>query len=337
MADFRWALIGPGSIARRFAQAVHALPDTRLAVVIGRDETRARAFADEWCGAGQARVGSDLTELLRTRDVDAIYIATPHAFHAEAALRCLRAGLPVLCEKPLAANLVQARKLADTSRSLGVFLMEALWTRFLPAYDTMGEWLSAGRIGPLRAIQSSFCFNVPFDARTRHFDPHQAGGALLDIGVYNLATAQWALKQANGGAAPRLDEVIAEMKPAASGVDAAMTATLRFVGDVHLQFRCGFDAVADNALRLFGERGVITVPERFWEGTAATLRIGDGATERVECPFAINGFEGEILEAMACIRAGRHESARMPLADTLAVSEWSDAIRRHVGLRYPFE
>jgi predicted dehydrogenase len=336
VSDFRWALIGPGSIARRFAHAVRELPDARLAVVIGRNEARARAFADEWCEPGPTRVGTDLMELLRTRDVDGVYIATPHAFHAEEAVRCLRAGLPVLCEKPLAANLAQARMLAETSRTLGVFLMEALWTRFLPAYETVGEWLSAGRIGPLRAIQSSFCFNVPFDASTRHFDPHQAGGALLDIGVYNLATAQWALTLANG-AAPRLDEVVAEMKPAASGVDAAMTATLRFVGDAHLQFRCGFDAVADNALRLIGERGVITVPEHFWEGTAATLRIGDGPVERVERPFAINGFEGEILEAMACIRAGRHESARMPLDDTLAVTEWSDAIRRHVGLRYPFE
>jgi hypothetical protein len=95
--------------------------------------------------------------------------------------------------------------------------------------------------------------------------------------------------------------------------------------------------VADNALRIYGERGVIAVPERFWEGTAATLRIGEEPAERVERPFAINGFEGEILEAQACIRAGKVESARMPLSDTLAVAEWSEAIRRHVGLKYPFE
>jgi hypothetical protein len=106
---------------------------------------------------------------------------------------------------------------------------------------------------------------------------------------------------------------------------------------VHLQFRCGFDAVADNSLRIFGERGLVTLPARFWEATAAVLALDGEPEQRVERPFAINGFEGEILEAMACIRAGRHESARMPLADTLAVCEWSDAIRRHVGMRYPFE
>ena len=333
---FRWALVGPGRIARRFADAVRQLPDARLAVVIGRDEQRAREFADAWCEPDITRVGTDLTELLRTRDVDAVYIATPHAFHAEEAARCLRAGVPVLCEKPLTVNLRQARALAELSEKLGVFLMEALWTRFLPAYDTVGEWLREGRIGPVRAIQSSFGFHVPFDAKTRHYDPWQAGGALLDIGVYNLSTAQWALAQANG-AAPELEEFTAEAKLAPSGVDAAMLATMRFAGDVHLQFRCGFDALADNSLRIFGERGLITVPARFWEATAAELRMDGEETQRVERPFAINGFEGEILEAMACIRAGQRESARMPLSDTLAVVEWSDALRRHVGLRYPFE
>jgi len=336
MADFRWALIGPGRIARRFAQAVRELDDARLAVVIGRDLARAQAFADEWCEPGETRVGTDLTELLRTRDVDAVYVCTPHAFHAEEAMRCLRAGLPVLCEKPLTATLAQARTLVETSRKLGVFLMEALWTRFLPAYETIGEWLVAQRIGEIRAIQSSFCFNVHFEPKSRHYDAWQAGGSLLDVGVYNLATAHWALQQATGRA-PELDELVAEAKMAVSGVDAAIVATLRFVGGQHLQFRCGFDGMADNALRIFGERGVITVPERFWEGTTATLRLGEEPAQVVERPFAINGFEGEILEAQSCIRAGRHESPRMPLADTLAVAEWSEAIRRHVGLKYPFE
>ena len=335
MTHFRWAVVGPGRIARRFAQAVRALPDARLSVVIGRDEQRAREFADAWCEPGITRAGTDLTELLRTRDVDAVYIATPHAFHAEEAARCLRAGMPVLCEKPLTVNLRQAQALAEMSQKLGVFLMEALWTRFLPAYDSVGEWLREGRIGPVRAIQSSFGFNVPFDANTRHYDPWQAGGTLLDIGVYNLSTAQWVLQQA--GQSTELQDFTAEAKLAPSGVDAAMIATLRFADDVHLQFRCGFDALADNSLRIFGEHGLITVPARFWEATSAVLRMDGGEEQRVERPFAINGFEGEILEAMQCIRAGKHESPRMPLADTLAVTGWSDALRQHVGLRYPFE
>jgi len=335
VSTFRWGIVGPGRIARRFAQAVRELPDARLAVVIGRDEGRAREFADEWCEPDITRVGTDLTELLRTRDVDAVYIATPHAFHFEEAARCLRAGMPVLCEKPLTVNLRQAQELADLSLKLNVFLMEALWTRFLPAYESVGEWLREGRIGAVRAIQSSFGFSIPFEAQTRHWDPWQAGGSLLDIGVYNLSTAQWVLQQAGQGA--ELQDFVAEAKLAPSGVDAAMIATLRFAGDVHLQFRCGFDAHADNRLCIFGERGLITLPARFWEATAATLSIDGEDAQRVERPFAINGFEGEILEAMACIRAGRRGSERMPLADTLTVTGWSDNLRQHVGLRYPFE
>jgi predicted dehydrogenase len=335
VSTFRWGIVGPGRIARRFAHAVRELPDARLAVVIGRDEGRAREFADEWCEPDITRVGTDLTELLRTRDVDAVYIATPHAFHAEEAARCLRAGMPVLCEKPLTVNLRQAQSLAELSLKLDVFLMEALWTRFLPAYDAVGEWLREGRIGAVRAIQSSFGFSIPFDAGTRHWDPRQAGGSLLDIGVYNLSTAQWVLQQA--GQSAELQDFVAEAKFAPSGVDAAMVATLRFAEDVHLQFRCGFDAHADNSLRIYGERGLITLPARFWEATAAELSVDGEFHERIEGPFAINGFEGEILEAMACIRAGRRESERMPLADTLAVTGWSDNLRQHVGLRYPFE
>src|SRR6478609_8629916 len=289
MADFRWAVVGPGRIARRFAQAVRELPDARMAVVIGRDEHRAREFADAWCEPGVTRVGTDLTELLRTRDVDAVYIATPHAFHAEEAARCLRARMPVLCEKPLTVNLRQAQALEALSRTLSVFLMEALWTRFLPVYEAVGEWLRDGRIGAVRPIQSSFGFPVPFDAKTRHWDPWQAGGALLDIGVYNLSMARWALVQATG-VAPELEDFVAEAKLAPSGVDAAMLATLRFSGDVHLQFRCGFDALADNSLRIFGERGLVTVPARFWEATAAVLEVEGEAEQRVERPFAINGF-----------------------------------------------
>jgi predicted dehydrogenase len=333
--EFRWAVVGPGRIARRFAQAVRELPGARVAAVVGRDEARARAFADECAAPGEVFVATALDELLQRREADAVYIATPHAFHFEDAARCLRAGLPVLCEKPLAVNLRQARELAELSRTRGVFLMEALWTRFLPAYEAAGAWLREGRIGAVRAIQSSFGFNIPYDATTRHWDPGQAGGALLDIGVYNLSTAQWALQQS--GLDTELQDFSAEAKLATSGVDAALLATMRFAGDVHLQFRCGFDAHADNSLRIFGERGLITLPARFWEATSAVLQVEGEDELRLERPFAINGFEGEIVEAMDCIRAGRRESTRMPLADTLAVTGWSDALRQHVGLRYPFE
>ena len=328
-AAFRWGLLGPGRIAHRFAHAVRELPGCELAAVLGRDETRARGFAAQW--SPQARIHTSLESLLAAGAIDALYVATPHGVHFEPVATCLRAGLPVLCEKSLTVSAQQARELVALSQRHRVFLMEAVWTRFLPLYETIGEWLAAGRIGAVRGIQSSFAFNIPFDPASRAFDPAQGGGALFDLGVYNLSMAQWVLRQTSG-AAPVLDELVAEARSAPTGVDAAVTATLRFNGGVSLQFQCGFDGMADNGMRVFGEHGVIAVPHRFWEGNWATLRTGADEEQRIERPFAINGFEGEILEAMAAIAAGRIESERMPHADTVAVAEWIEAILIHVGL-----
>lgn len=333
MADrFLWGLLGPGRIAHRFAQAVRELPDCELAAVVGRDEGRARAFAAQW--APDAAVFTSLEALLATRSVDALYVATPHGFHFEAVAACLRAGVPVLCEKSLTVSAGQSRELAHLARRHDLFLMEALWTRFLPLYEELGEILAANEFGAIRGIQSSFAFNVPFDPAARHYDPAQGGGALFDIGIYNLSMAQWALRQ-DRGSAPVLDELVAEARLAPTGVDAAVTATLLFNGGVPLQFQCGFDGMADNGMRIFCEQGVIEVQARFWEATVATLRGRDAQERRLERPFAINGFEGEILEAMSAVRNGHRDSQRMPLAESVAVAEWIEAIRAHVGLAAP--
>lgn len=338
MSEFGWAILGPGQIAHRFAEAVQRLPGTRLVAVHGRNDERARAFAETWSVAGAAAVAScpDLDAMLADPDVHGVYIATPHAFHAPAARRCLLAGKPVLCEKPLVVNASLARELVSTARERGVFLMEALWTRFLPVYATVHEWLSAQAIGEIRGLQSSFCFNVPFNPHGRHFDPAQAGGALLDIGIYNLAMTQWALRAALGTCPPLAAlDVHGVLGP--TGVDHRVAASLEFSGGVVSQFQCGLDGHADNALRIFGEHGVITVPSHFWEATTATLQRRDEPAETVERPFRINGFEGEIQEAMRCIAGGEIESPAMPHDDTLALASWMDRIRSELGVRYPFE
>ena len=337
MSEFGWALVGPGKIANRFAEAVGHLPETRLVAVHGRDATRAEAFAQAWSSDGSvAAVFKDLDAMLASDSVDGVYIATPHAFHGPVVRRCLEAGKPVLCEKPLVVNARLANELVALSRQRGVFLMEALWTRFLPVYATVKDWLSSQAIGEIRGLQSSFCFNVPFNPATRHFDPAQAGGALLDIGIYNLTMTQWAL-QAAFGACPELKSIAATGIVGPTGVDHRIAASLEFSGGLVSQFQCGFDGQADNTLRIFGERGVITVAARFWESTSATLQRPDQPPETVHRPFRINGFEGEIEEAMRCIARGDIESPVIPHADTLTIAGWMDRIRAMLGVKYPFE
>lgn len=337
-ASFGWALIGPGRIARRFAEAVQGLPGTHLAVVQGRELARAQAFAGEWARAGKPPVQAtaDLAEALARPDVQAVYVATPHAFHGGAVRAALEAGKAVLCEKPLVASAAEARPLVELAQARGVFLMEAVWTRFLPVYAQVRPWLASGEIGRLRGLQSSFCFRAPFDPSDRMYDPAMAGGALLDLGVYNLTMTQWALAAAQGHCpAPRSVQAHGSLAP--TGVDQRVWATLAFDHGVVSQFTCAADGPADNALRIFGERGQIVVPHTFWQATEAQLLRDGEPPQAVQAPFAINGFEGEIEETIRCVRAGRVESPQMPHADTLAVLGWMDGIRAQLGVRYPWE
>lgn len=336
--DFAWALIGPGNIAHRFADAVHRLPGTWLRSVHGRDAARASAFAQHWCRDGQPApsVAPSLQALLADERIDGVYIATPHASHADCIRACLEAGKPVLCEKPLVTHLAAAQALTALAHERGVFLMEALWTRFLPAYAAVRQWLASGAIGAVQSIQSSFCFAAPIDPRSRIFAPELAGGALLDIGIYNVAITRWVL-ESQRGSCPAPDRIGAQAVLAPTGVDQRVAATLNFEGGVVSQFVCAVDGHADNALRIHGERGHIELPHHFWEATEARLCRPGQAPEVVHAPFRINGFEGQIEEAMRCVRSGLIESPQMPHAESLAIVACLDELRRAVGVRYPFE
>jgi predicted dehydrogenase len=338
MSDFAWAIIGPGRIAHRLADAVFQLPGTHLRSVFGRDATRATEFARHWSRAGKPppRVEPTLAALLVDAAIDAVYIATPHAVHGEFIRRCIEAGKPVLCEKPLVPTKAVAQEVVKLAQDRRVFMMEALWTRFLPIYAQVGDWLRSGAIGQVRAIQSSFCIPIPYDPENRLFNAASAGGCLLDIGIYNVAMSRWVLETALG-ACPEPMSVHAEGVIAPSGVDHRAAATIVFPGGVAAQFVCAFDSQADNGLRIFGDAGCISIPQRFWEATEAALSRSQEQPQVVSAPFRINGFEYEIQETMRCVRAGCTESPRMPHAETLAIVGCLDEMRRQLGVRYPFE
>ncbi len=338
MVPLRWAIVGPGRIAHRFAQAVAGLPDAQLVAVHGRDAARAQAFAVQHATAGLApiEVFTQLDELLDDPRVEAVYVATPHALHGAPVRAALLRRKPVLCEKPLVPNLAQGQALVDLARQRQVFLMEAVWTRFLPLYAQLGRWLREQAIGPLLGLQSSFCFNATYDPSSRLFNPALAGGALLDIGIYNLSVTRWVLQQA-WGACPEPTQWSVHGRLAPTGVDLQLAATLVFEGGLSSQFTCALDAASDNALLIQGEHGTIRLPHNFWQATQALLQRTGQPPQTVDAPFAINGFEGEIIEAMRCIRAGWCESPLMPQSESLATLAWMDKLRGNLGLRYPFE
>ena len=348
--DFAWALIGPGAIAHRFAEAVHQLPHTYLHTVVGRNLAKAQEFAHTWSGDGNGpyhgppHATDDLAAMLHNPAIHGVYIATPHAQHGEFIRQCLLAGKPVLCEKPLVPTAQQAQALITLARAQGLFLMEALWSRFLPVYDVVGGWLESGAIGQVRAVQSSFCFQVDYDPHSRLFNPALAGGSLLDVGIYNLALSRWALQRSpvalttpSTGQCPEPLHIQTHAVLAPTGVDLRISAQLGFPGGVSVQMVCGFDSSSDNSMHILGAHGAIVLERDFWQATSATLHLKDQPPHTQQAPFRINGFEGEIEEVMRCVRAGLTESPRMPHAETLALVRWMDIIRAQVGVHYPFE
>lgn len=325
MKTFKWGILAPGNIANNFAKGLAVIPDAVPWAVGSRDLGRARVFAEKY---GFQKAYGSYDELAHDKDVDAIYVATPHPFHEEAVLTCLRQGKPVLCEKPFAANAAQAARMIAEARKQGVFLMEAMWTRFLPAVRKMMALVADGAIGRVRHITADFGFRADVNPASRLFDPALAGGSLLDVGVYNLSFCSMVY-----GKQP--DRVQSHMVIGSTGVDEATT--------VQLSYRDGssaslFTSVRLNTLHeavLYGDAGHIRMPI-YWRGDTVILNNGDGQ-QAFNLPFKASGFQFETMEVMACLEKGLTESPLMPLDETLSVAKTMDAIRFDNHLRYPFE
>ncbi len=323
---FNWGIIGPGRISRDFANGFSAVTEAELYAVASRDKHRGQQFADEF---GIAKVFSSYSEMVDDPRVDAIYIGTPHRFHYDLTKLCLQAGKPVLCEKPLTVNAAECLELIDLSQQNKVFLMEAVWSRYLPVYQQVREWLDENKIGEVRLIHSTFSGNVPRDADDRWFNAELAGGALLDMGIYNVNLSQWVY-----GKNP--ESLVAQGHVGETNVD-EMTSVVMHYGQGRMsQFTTGLIAEGSNDFSIFGSQGRIRVHPHLCNSTKATLF--DGKEEHtVTRPLRANGYEYEIEEATRCIRAGFLESPTMTHAETLANMRVMDDIRQQIGLQYPFE
>jgi predicted dehydrogenase len=323
---FNWGIIGPGRIAHQFAQGLQVIDDAALYAVASTTPGKAQAFAAQY---GGAKTYTSYAALVADPQVDAIYIATPHRFHVDNALLCLKAGKPVLCEKPLTVNAAETQLLIETARAHKVFLMEALWTRYLPIYQPIREWLDAKAIGDLRLLVSNFGFNIPKGPKDRWLNPELAGGTLLDMGVYPIAVSQWIM-----GQNPK--SFSAQAYLGSTGVDELTAAVLKYENGVISQFNSNFITDGVNDFYIYGSIGHVRIHANYWAATEATLVTAD-QTATVSRPFRGGGFEYQTEEAMRCIRAGLLESPGMSHADTLANMQLMDGIRAAIGLRYPFE
>lgn len=322
----RWAIVGPGNIARQFAKGLAATPGASLVAVASRSRERAAAFAAEH---GQPRAYGSHAELAADPGVDAVYIATPHPQHLAAARLCLEAGKAVLCEKPITVNARQLEELIALARSRRVFLMEAMWTRFLPVMARVREWLASGAIGEPRLVTADFGFRCGWNPQSRLLDPATAGGSLLDVGVYVLAFSGMVF-------GPQPERIAGFAHLGETGVDEQAAMILAWSGGRLASLTCAVRTNTPQGARIDGTEGSISVPD-FWRATRASLKGTGGRSEAVELPHRGNGYEYQASEVARCLGAGLTESPIMPLSESLAIQRSMDELRRQWHLTYPCE
>ncbi|HET7144272.1 MAG TPA: Gfo/Idh/MocA family oxidoreductase [Anaerolineales bacterium] len=323
---FNWGILGPGRIAHNFAGGLKVIDDASLYAVASSKIERANEFADQY---GGAKTYDSYEALVNDPEVDGVYIATPHRFHFENVMLCLNSGKPVLCEKPLTVNAGETKKLIETSKKNKVFLMEALWTRYLPIYPVIRKWLDEKAVGDISLMVGTFGFNAPKEKDDRWQNPELAGGTLLDMGIYPISVSQWVMRSP-----PKSFVAMAHLGE--TGVDELTTVLLKYENGVISQFHSSFLSNHVNDFLIYGSKGYIRIHPAFWGSSKASLFVDDQELT-LSRPLRAGGFEYQTEEAMRCIRAGLLESPGMTQADTLANMELMDSIRAEIGLKYPFE
>jgi predicted dehydrogenase len=326
LTGVRWGILGTGSIARQFVEGLGALPDAEVVAVGSRSEATAESFARE---RGIPRRYASYEDLAADPDVDVVYVATPHPFHAANAELCLGAGKAVLCEKPFTVNAGEAERVVGLARERGLFLMEGMWTRFFPLMGELRRLLSEGAIGEPRMLTADFGFRDEFDPRSRKFDPDLGGGALLDVGVYCISLASHLF------GAP--SEVAGVGHLGETGVDEQAAAILRHEAGRLSVLSFATRTGTPQEATVMGTEGYVKIHSNWWRPKALTLHRPGEEERLVEAPVIGNGFNYEAAEVMRCLREGRAESDVMPLDETLSVMRTMDEIRAAWGLRYPGE
>ena len=320
----RWGILGTGRIARDFATALRDTPGATIAAVASRERATASEFADEF-HIPLRLAGYD--GLAACADVDLVYIGTPHAMHAENALAMLAGGKGVLCEKPFALNRPQAEQVVALARSRRVFLMEAMWTRFMPAFAEVRRILDSGVLGEVSQASADFGFAAAGGPEARLFNPALGGGALLDVGIYPLSITAFLLGN--------VEAVCAQAELGPTGVDLQTVFTLRHAGGALSTCACSLKARTPGLLTLSGPNGQLRLDAPFHRPPTITLMLAGAAPQVIATPYLGNGYVHEAIEAQRCWREGLIESPAMTHDQTLHLMGVLDEIRKQTDVKYP--
>ncbi len=324
MKIIHWGIIGPGKIADKFASDLLSVPNTKLYAIASSSSERAKFFAEKHHVEHHF---DSYEEMLHLPNLDVVYVATPHTFHAEHAILCLEKGIPVLCEKPFAMNLRQVQKMIDAAQRHDVFLMEAMWTRFIPAIQKTLDLIRDGEIGEIKTIHADFGFPANFDPNSRLFNPDLGGGALLDIGIYPIYLSLLLLGY------PIEIKALAAFTP--TNVDATTSILLQYKNQATALLNCSISAQTRTEAFIYGDKGYIQIVGRFMEATQMILKKNDEEEQVLIFPRKTFGYNFEAQEVVECLLQNKKESDLMPLSMSVKLISLLDDIRQEIGLIYP--
>ncbi|MES1214054.1 MAG: Gfo/Idh/MocA family oxidoreductase [Bacteroidota bacterium] len=322
----RWGILGCGRIARKFAADLKYVAGSELIAVGSRSMASASSFAAEFPVAYKHDSYEALAE---NKDVDVIYIATPHNLHYENTLLCLENNKAVLCEKPFAMNLSQATEMIRVAKEKKLFLMEALWTKFLPHYIKTKELINAGEIGDIKSMLVNFGFRPVPPIPDRLFNPALGGGTIMDIGIYNAFMALSFLGKP--------DAIDAVMTPADTGVDEQCAVLFKYANGSLAQLFSTFSSYLATEADICGDRGRIRLTSRFYEPSASIEFYPDKNDSKKEITFDKEpgfGYQYEARHVVDCLQKNLTESPVVKHQDTLLLMETLDKIRSIAGIKY---
>jgi predicted dehydrogenase len=319
---YRWGILGAGKIAAKFASAINFTAGAELYAVASRDQENADVFK----AAHKAAVAyNDYQALARDPMVDVIYIATPHAFHCDQAIMCLENGKPVLCEKPMALDRIEVTRMINASKENDCFLMEGMWSRFMPAINKVLE-VKDELLGHLRYVRADFGFQAPYDPESRLFNTRLGGGSLLDVGIYPLFLTVLLFGE------PETIQALGKLS--GTGVDEYCNIQFQYAGGETASIFSSITIKTSLTAELAGTKGRIYMHNPWYRTNAITIEPNEGETRQLSFPHEHNGFEYQVRHVMDCLDKGLKESPLLPLDFSLTMSRIMDKVREQVGVIY---
>ncbi len=322
MNKIRWGIMGLGKIAHQFAQDMQVVKDAELFAVASRSQVKADEFKTKYQAS---KAYGCYEDLLRDKNVDVVYIATPHVFHCENSISVMNSGKAVLCEKAFAMNKNEVQSMIDSAKANKVFLMEALWTNFMPHLKALVDIHSNQVYGKIKNIEAEFCFKAPYEPEMRLFNPKLGGGALLDIGIYPVYLA---LKLMG-----KPIHISAESKMSETGVDLETKIVFEYKNGVKANLFCSFGQTTPGEAFITYDNATIKIHSRFHETDKLSILKND-EEDLKDYKYQAKGYHFEIAHVNECLKNNLVESPLMPLDFSLQLIEVLDDIRGLIGLEY---